>query len=99
MAMRMLRKHKVAALLGVVFGLAAPFIALSLDRNYSPDLANLLTFPMMPFMLFGGKYLGEATGKPLWLLLTYLSSVVFWSALFVVVASICFSGRRRRRSW
>lgn len=86
MVMRVLRKYKVAAKWGATFGMAAPFIALPIGLNYSPDLANVLIFAMMPIMLLSGQYLGELSF--LWRILGYLFSVVFWSLAFVAVAII-----------
>lgn len=84
--MRVLRKHKVAAKWGATFGLAAPFFALPVGLNYSPDIANLLIFPIMPIMLISGQYLGQL--NIFWWILGLLSSVAFWSLAFVAVAII-----------
>lgn len=96
MAKRLLRKHKVAVRRGAFFGLVAPFLALPIGLNYSPEIANLLIFPMMPVMLFSGHYLGELTSNPLWGILSFLSSMVFWAIIFLVVAAIYAKWRRKR---
>jgi hypothetical protein len=81
-----LQRNRRSAMVGFLWGLAAPLIGLNLGLTLSPTIGTLLTLPWIALSAMMDQGMLEL--QPAFIIAAFLISGAIWSILFVVIAAL-----------